>query len=33
MVTENDILDYIFQTLCFKLDRNEMHLSEDDVAH
>jgi hypothetical protein len=32
MVTENDILDYIFQTLYFNLDRNEMHLEKDILA-
>lgn len=32
IVTENDILDYIFQTLYFNLDRNEMHLEKDILA-
>lgn len=29
MVTENDILDYIFQTLYFNLDKNELHFEDD----
>jgi hypothetical protein len=29
MVTENDILDYIFQTLYFNLDKNEMHFENE----
>lgn len=28
MITENDILDYVFQTLYLNLDKNEMHFED-----
>jgi hypothetical protein len=31
-LSENDILDYIFQTLYYHLDKNEMHFEKDILA-
>lgn len=32
VVTEDDLLDYVLQTLYFNLDKNEMHLERDILA-
>lgn len=32
VVTEDDLLDYVLQTLYFNLDKNEMHLEHDILA-